>query len=81
MFVGVDLAVNGKSEILTNNVFVDYNSCGNYFRDTTVFNFIKFIEIDSINNIAEGEFEFIGLNSDCPDTIKVTDGYFKAKYR
>jgi hypothetical protein len=63
--------------------FIDFKNCGNYYRDTTVrnMNLINFSDIDSVNFIMEGTFEFEASNSDCGDTIRVTDGYFKAKYR
>lgn len=42
-------------------------------------NFIKVLEIDSINYIIKGEFEFSAIN-ECQDTIRVTDGYFDLNY-
>jgi len=36
-------------------------------------------DIDSINRVIEGYFEFEGIN-DCQDTLQIKDGYFKASF-
>mgnify|MGYP000668397673 CR=1 FL=1 len=69
--------------IRNRKIFIDFKNCGSYYRDTTIqnMNLIDILEMDSINNILEGTFEFEGSNSDCGDTVRVTDGYFKVKYQ
>ena len=69
------------------NVYIDFNhisGCINYYSDTTAENIIDIIKIDSVNNIIEGSFKFVGVAPNClddTDTVRVTDGYFNIKYR
>jgi len=76
--------VNGKHDILGNQMFTDFN-CGNYYRDTIEQSIIDIESVDTENNIIEGTFYFTaneGSSSICTDdVIVVTEGYFKAKYR
>jgi hypothetical protein len=74
----------GDHVIAYDKVFTDFN-CGNYYQDTLIQNIVDIDNIDSINNIIEGTFNFTaneGSSSTCSvSEIVVTDGYFKAKYR
>ncbi len=47
-----------------------------YFLDKDYNNFIEIIEMDSINSIIKGKFEFRAMTEDKTDTIMVTDGEF-----
>ena len=79
--IGVASGVLGTHIIASNTVITDFN-CGNYIRDTLAENIIEIVKHDSIFNIIEGTFKLIGNSSDCSvSKVKVTDGYFKAKYR
>ena len=84
MFIFVDGGVIGNYTILSNDPFLDYN-CGKYFKDTLAENIIKITAIDTTHNIIQGDFKFSGVvetNTTCSsETIAITDGYFKAKYR
>jgi hypothetical protein len=73
----------GSYSILNKHVFTDFEDCGKYYRDTSIqdLNIINILDVDSVNYIMEGTFEFEGSNSDCGDTVRVTDGYFKVKYQ
>jgi hypothetical protein len=73
----------GNYKIQNRTVFIDFNNCGNYYKDTTIQDtyIINISDNDSLNFIMEGTFKFKGTNTDCGDTIRVTDGYFKVKYQ
>jgi hypothetical protein len=73
----------GTYKILSKTVFIDFNNCGDYYRDTTIQDTytINISDTDSLNHIMEGTFKFKATNDDCGDTIRVSDGYFKVKYQ
>ncbi len=60
--------------------WLNSSNCVYYNLDTLNHNEITIIEIDTINQIIIGEFEFSAFN-DCGDTVYVTDGYFDIQYR
>jgi len=56
------------------------NSCWEYLSKSSTQNCIQ---IDSLNKVARvliGRFQFIGIDSICQDTVRVTEGRFKASY-
>jgi len=65
------------------NIYSDFLHCGRYYRDTTFISENKLIlqPIDTINKIIKGSFNFKAVNQDCQDTIYVSEGFFKLKYR
>lgn len=74
----------GLNEITyKSSVFSDLNNpsgCSSYIIDTSFYRSISIIEVDSLDYIISGTFEFTAVNS-CSDTVKITDGYFDVNYR
>lgn len=54
--------------------------CSTYKMDTTLHNYILLNEIDTINRIVAGEFEFTGQDT-CGKVVHITDGRFRLNYR
>ena len=64
--------------LLTNSS--NLTGCQDYENiDTNFFNYIELTEIDSIDLVIKGEFQFSIINQ-CQDTIRVTEGYFDLNY-
>ena len=57
------------------------SSCRRFDMDSTYFNVLEILEINKESKIIEGKFELQAINSECSDTILVTDGYFRTNYR
>ncbi len=55
------------------------NTVTGYFLDETYNNNLYITEMDSINSIIKGEFEFKGITKDGKDTVLVNDGEFAWK--
>ena len=59
-------------------------NCGLYNLDTTKDNRLIILEIDTINQIIKGEFDFYAIDvyNGCDSaTVHITDGYFDVVYR
>ena len=59
-------------------------NCGRYELDTSKLNILNILEIDTINQVIKGEFDFYAIDDyDGCDSAKVhiTDGYFDVIYR
>jgi len=58
-------------------------NCGRYDLDTSRINILTILDIDTINSIIEGEFDFYVVDN-CEgcgkETLHVTEGYFKINY-
>ena len=54
--------------------------CSTYKIDTTKYNYLLLNEIDTVNFIVGGEFEFTGQDS-CGKVVHITDGRFRLNYR
>lgn len=65
----------------SDEVFEDIlnTNCRIYDLDTTKTNYILVSEIDTINYIIVGEFEFSAINN-CNETVNITEGYFDLPY-
>jgi hypothetical protein len=66
--------------------FKDWNkpgNCGFYDLDTTQIRRLAILEVDTVNFLIKGTFEFSAIDnySDCKDTVKITDGYFHVNFR
>ncbi|MCF8239089.1 MAG: hypothetical protein K9I85_13085 [Saprospiraceae bacterium] len=57
--------------------------CGYYNLDTSKIRRLTILNIDTINHLIEGTFEFTAYdrNISCEDTVSITDGYFDVEYR
>ncbi len=71
-------SIFNKEDIYKN--LSNLSGCVGYNLDTLETEQIIVIEIDTINRIMVGEFEFSAIN-DCSDTVHITDGYFDLEYR
>ena len=71
----------GENEISYNGKFLDFIPGGcTYKIDTTKSHILNLLEIDTVNEIVSGTFEFSMISEDFLDTINVTDGRFDTKY-
>jgi len=66
--------------------FKDWNkpdNCGFYNLDTLSSNILNILEVDTINYIIKGTFEFTAIDEfgTCRDTVRFTDGFFHVNYR
>ena len=66
--------------------FIDWNkpgNCGFYDLDTTAVRRLTILEVDTVNYLIKGTFEFTAIDNygDCQDTIRITDGYFHVNFR
>ena len=81
---GVKLGIN-KLPFRRGPIICNTSSCKSTCRrfdiDTTFFNVLEILEIDSTIKIIEGRFNFRVINEECSDTILVSDGYFRTNYR
>lgn len=71
-----------ESIIGIDGVFVNSelkSECTRYDLDTTELQYIRIMEIDTIDFFIIGEFQFSAYN-ECNDTIRVSEGYFDLKY-
>ncbi len=63
--------------------YKDWNKpsgCRFYDLDTTSTRRLTILEVDTINYLIEGTFEFTA-NNECFDTMRITDGYFHVNFR
>lgn len=63
--------------------YIDRNTkklCDSYKMDTLKYNYLRLNEIDTINYIVGGEFEFTGQDS-CGNVVQITEGKFRLRYR
>ncbi len=80
-------AALGDNELgLSLREYKDWNkpgNCGFYDLDTTSTRRLTILEVDTINYLIEGTFEFTAIDhyEDCKDTIHITDGYFHVNFR
>ena len=79
---GVKIGNNSLSKTIGGGVTDDSypNGCQSFDHDTTRYNNITILSIDTVNFKIEGEFEFDALNQ-CGDTLRVREGYFNTNYR
>lgn len=54
--------------------------CGWFYTDSTKPRTVTIHQIDTIARVIEGEFEYSAVG-ECGDTVHITDGYFKVKYK
>ncbi len=77
----------GNSEmIFLSREYKNWNkpgNCGFYDLDTTTTRRLTIFEIDTVNYLIKGSFEFTAIDQygNCKDTIQITDGYFHVNYR
>jgi hypothetical protein len=77
--INVWCPIIGENEITpTSGIFVDFRNCGNYRVDSLSPHILIITKLDTIDNIASGNFEFTAINDDCGDTIRITEGRFDA---
>ncbi len=57
--------------------------CGYYSLDSTKVRRLTIVNIDTLNHIIQGSFEFTAFdrNISCVDTVQISEGYFDVKYR
>ena len=69
--------------IYYDRVFRDFNFGSNnciYFElDTLQKNYVKILDVDTVNYFIIGEFEYTATN-DCGDRVEITDGYFDVNF-
>ena len=68
---------------LRKEAYKDWNNvsgCRFYDLDTTSTRSLTILEVDTINYLIKGIFEFSTIN-ECQDTIRITDGYFHVNFR
>ena len=73
----------GNFKNLYSYPFADEKLCANessYSIDTTSYNNVT-IESFSTEGVIIGTFEFTAISNECSDTVKITDGRFKATYK
>jgi hypothetical protein len=64
-------------------IFTDWNkpaACIGHDMDTTSVRRLTILEVDTVNFLIKGTFEFTAIN-DCQDTMHITDGYFHVNFR
>ncbi|MBP6185159.1 MAG: hypothetical protein KA479_09480 [Saprospiraceae bacterium] len=63
--------------------YKDWNkpaACIGHDMDTTSVRRLTILEVDTVNFLIKGTFEFTAIN-DCQDTMHITDGYFHVNFR
>ncbi len=48
--------------------------------DTTLVRRLNILEVDTVNFLIKGTFEFTTIN-ECNDTMHITDGFFHVNFR
>ena len=79
-----NLAKNDKYILSRNgrDGFYNYkNGCSDYHPDSTSNDFILIKDLDTIQAIVKGTFQFIAISPTCGEKIVVTDGIFEVKYQ
>ena len=64
-------------------IYTDWNKpsgCRFHDLDTTAVRRLTILEVDTINYLIKGTFEFTAIN-ECVDTVRITDGYFHVNFR
>ena len=67
-------------------IYTDWNKpsgCRFHDLDTTAVRRLTILEVDTINYLIKGTFEFTAIDNygDCQDTVRITDGYFHVNFR
>ena len=78
------LRINDKKILsgLGGDYFYNYkNGCSDYHPDSTSNDFILIKDLDTIQAIVKGTFQFIAISPTCGEKIVVTDGIFEVKYQ
>lgn len=78
--------VGDNTLTLRTKEFIDWNkpgNCGFHDLDTTSIRRLTILEVDTINYLIKGTFEFTAIDhyEDCKDTVHITDGYFHVNFR
>jgi len=66
--------------------FKDWNkpgNCGFYDLDTSSARKLTILEVDTVNFLIKGTFEFTAMDhyNECKDTVRITDGFFHVNFR
>ncbi len=65
------------------SIFKDWNkhdNCIGHDLDTTSVRRLTILEVDTVNFLIKGTFEFTAINA-CQDTMRITDGFFHINFR
>ncbi len=68
---------------LTTEQYLDWNkpsACIGHDMDTTSVRRLTILEVDTVNFLIKGTFEFTAINN-CQDTMRITDGFFHVNFR
>ena len=85
--IASSFAALGVNELgLSLREYKDWNkpgNCGFYDLDTTAVRRLTILEVDTVNYLIKGTFEFTAIDNygDCQDTVRITDGYFHVNFR
>ncbi|MCO6485457.1 MAG: hypothetical protein J5I41_06725 [Saprospiraceae bacterium] len=77
-------AIIGTAEIIfLSREYKDWNKpsgCRFHDLDTTSMRRLTILEVDTVNFLIKGTFEFTAINN-CQDTVRITDGFFHVNFR
>ncbi|MEZ5032899.1 MAG: hypothetical protein R2787_16035 [Saprospiraceae bacterium] len=85
--IASSFAALGVNELgLSLREYKDWNkpgNCGFYDLDTTAVRRLTILEVDTVNYLIKGTFEFTAIDNYgvCQDTVRITDGYFHVNFR
>lgn len=78
-----DLNLNSRNIIGESDKMIFHNpsldSCKSYYVDTSISYNLLITTLDTANRLMSGVFSFTAI-SDCQDTVRLKDGYFKLDY-